>query len=99
MRSRSPFVLIPLLLNMAFTDTQAFKDLKDIIQGDILIPSDAGYEVALKRWSKLAEKPAGAVVYVKNNEDISAAIKFVVENKVDLAIKGMSFHLREIDKR
>ena len=84
---------------MTFTDTQAFKDLKDIVQGDILIPSDAGYGDALKRWSKLAEKPAVAVVFVKNNEDISAVIKFVIEHKVDLAIKGMSFHLREIDKR
>ena len=83
---------------MTFTDTQAFLDLKDIVQGAILIPSDAEYGDALKRWSKLAEKPAEAVVFVKNNEDISAVIKFVVENKVDLAIKGMSFHLREIDK-
>jgi len=82
---------------MTFTDTQAFKDLKDIISGDILIPSDAGHGEALKRWSKLAGKPAGAVVYVKNDKDISAVINFVVENKVDLAIKGMSFHLREID--
>lgn len=83
---------------MTFADTQAFQDLKDTIQGDILIPSDAGYGDALKRWSKLAEKPAGAVVYVKNNEDISAVIKFVVENSVDLAIKGMSFHPQGMNK-
>lgn len=83
---------------MTFTDTQAFKELKDIIQGDILIPSDAGYGDALNRWSKLAEKPAGAVVFVKNNMDISAVINYVVENNVDLAIKGMSFHPQEIDK-
>jgi hypothetical protein len=88
MLSRSAFVLITFLLIMTFTNIQAFKDLKDIIQGDIIIPSDAGYGDALKRWSKLAEKPAGAVVFVKSNKDVSAVIRFVVEQKVDLASKG-----------
>ena len=76
---------------MAFVHTEAFNALKNIIEGDIILPSDPTYNESLKRWSRLAEKEAGAVIFVKTNKDVSEVIKYAVSNKIDLAIKGESF--------
>jgi len=76
---------------MAFIHTDAFNALKNIIEGDIIIPSDPTYDESLKRWSRLAEKDAGAVIIVKTNQDVSEVIKYAVSNKIDLAIKGKLF--------
>ena len=75
---------------MAFINTDAFNALRNIIEGDIIIPSDATYNESLKRWSRLAERDAGAVIFVKTNQDVSEVIKYAVSNTIDLAIKGRS---------
>jgi hypothetical protein len=75
---------------MAFIHTEAFNALKNLIEGDIILPSDPTYDESLKRWSRLAEKEAGAVIFVKNNKDVSEVIKYAVSNNIDLAIKGKS---------
>jgi FAD/FMN-containing dehydrogenase len=75
---------------MAFIHTEAFDALKNLIEGDIILPSDPTYDESLKGWSRLAEKDAGAVIFVKTNKDVSEVIKYAVSNKVDLAIKGKS---------
>lgn len=66
----------------------AIEELKSSIKGDLILPSDEYYTEAIKRWSKLAEKPAGAVLYPKEEGDISQAINFAVVHNVDIAIKG-----------
>ena len=76
---------------MAFIHTEAFNALRNIIGGDIILPSDPTDNTSLKRWSRLAEKDAGAVIFVKTNKDVSEVIKYAVSNKIDLAIKGKSF--------
>jgi FAD/FMN-containing dehydrogenase len=75
---------------MAFIHKKAFNALRNIIKGDIIIPSNPSYNESLKRWSRLAEKDAGAVIFVKSNEDVSEVIKYAVSNNIDLAIKGKS---------
>jgi hypothetical protein len=75
---------------MAFIHTEAFSALKNLIEGDIILPSDPAYDESLKRWSRLAEKEAGAVIFVKWSKDVSEVIKYAVSNKIDLAIKGKS---------
>jgi FAD/FMN-containing dehydrogenase len=75
---------------MAFIHTEAFSALKNLIEGDIIVPSDPTYDESLKRWSRLAEKDAGAVIFVKSNKDVSEVIKYAVNNNIDLAIKGKS---------
>jgi FAD/FMN-containing dehydrogenase len=65
-----------------------FEELQNHIQGDIILPTDPEYQESIKRWSKLAEKPAGAVIFVRNDEDVSAVMKFAVNNDIDIAIKG-----------
>ena len=76
---------------MEFVNTEAFNALRSIMEGDIIVPSDPTYDESLKRWSRLAEKDAGAVIFVRTNQDVSEIIKYAVSNKIDLAIKGKSF--------
>ena len=76
---------------MAFVHTDTFEALRQIVQGDIIIPTDETYQEGLIRWSKLAEKPAGAIIFVKTNLDVSEVVQYAVKHKIDLAIKGTNF--------
>ena len=73
---------------MAFIHTDTFETLRQIVQGDNIISSDEGYQESLVRWSKLAEKAAGAIIFVKTNQDVSEVIQYAVKHNIDLAIKG-----------
>ena len=50
--------------------------LKPVFDGDLVLPGDPDYEVALRRWSVTAVRPAGLVAYPKTPEDVSRVIKF-----------------------
>ena len=56
----------------------------------MVLPGDKNYKDSLKRWSVLAERPAGLVAFVKDAEDVSAAVKFARQVKLEIAIKGES---------
>lgn len=73
---------------MCFTQSTAFCEFKSVFKGDLVLPRDSNYQDELKRWSVLAERRAGLVGFVKIEEDISAAVKFAVEAKVEIAVKG-----------
>lgn len=75
---------------MSFTQTNEFQHLRTLVKGDIVLPEDPSYKDAIQRWSKLAEKPAGAVILVKDAQDVSTDIQYVAANKVSFAVKGKS---------
>ena len=85
-----PVSLIPSLTEMSFTELPAYTQLKSVLKGELVLPSDAGYKSSIKRWSVLAERQAGVVAFVKDEEDVAAAVKFAVEAKLEIAIKGKS---------
>ena len=55
-----------------------------------LRPTTQGYETAIARWASNynAQRKATIVAFVKDAEDISAAIAFAKANKLPLAIRG-----------
>jgi hypothetical protein len=78
---------------MAFTDLEAYIQLKSNFQGDLILPTDDNYNESLKRWSILAERPAGIVAYVRDEADVSAAVHFASQAGLEVAIKGeFSYH-------
>jgi hypothetical protein len=79
---------------MTFTQSDAYIQLKSIFKGDLVLPTDNTYRESIKRWSVLAERPAGIVAFVKDEEDVAAAVRFGVESKMEIAIKGESMLLR-----
>ena len=48
--------------------------LKAALKGDLLTPSEAEYEAALKRWARNAERRAKVVAFVKDAVDVSTAL-------------------------
>jgi hypothetical protein len=78
---------------MSFTQSVAYAQLKSAFKGDLVLPSNEGYKDSLKRWSVLAERNAGVVAFVKDEDDVAGAVKFAVSEKLEIAIKGKSdFH-------
>jgi FAD/FMN-containing dehydrogenase len=62
--------------------------LSKAFKGDIVTPSDPDYAAAIARWAPNASRNAMIVAFVKDAEDVSLAVKFVVANKLPFAIKG-----------
>jgi FAD binding domain/Berberine and berberine like len=55
---------------------------------EIRTPEHEQYQKSISRWSTAAVKPAGVVVVPKTAEEISIAIKYAVEQNLDVAVKG-----------
>ncbi|KAH9850079.1 FAD-binding domain-containing protein [Lenzites betulinus] len=66
----------------------ALQTLKSTFKGDVLTPGDDGYDQALSRWARNAARPAAVVAFVKDAEDVSAAILYAKQNGLPIAIKG-----------
>ncbi|KAG8924180.1 hypothetical protein FRC02_010605, partial [Tulasnella sp. 418] len=64
----------------------SLKDLQENFKGVVSQPGDQEYDIS--RWSAAAEKRARFVLFPKNKEDISLAVRFAVAEKLDLAISG-----------
>jgi len=84
---------------MSFIQSTAYKQLKAVFKGTLVLPTCSNYQESLKRWSILAERPAGVVAFVQDEGDVSAAIKFATEAKLEIAIKGKSLQPRRKAKR
>jgi hypothetical protein len=84
---------------MSFTQSHTFTQLKSVFRGDLISSADSDYRESLKRWSVLAEKPAGLVAFVKDEDDVSAAVKFGVKAKLEIAIKGRSLLIITLSRK
>lgn len=102
------FLLLPKTLatmsNTLHPRDSAIKALKSKITGDLVLPEDgAAYDEAIKRWSNLAVRHAGAVMYPKSEEDISHAVSFAVAQDIEIAVKGtvscLAFSLGQASQR
>ena len=55
---------------MAFTESEAYIQLKSVFKGDLILPADDSYKESLNRWSILAERPAGVVAFVRDRKSV-----------------------------
>jgi hypothetical protein len=53
-----------------------FSSFKSSFKGDIISQEHPDYAAAIARWSATAERKAKYVAFVKDTDDIAAAIKF-----------------------
>lgn len=65
-----------------------FASFKSSFKGDIVTPSDPGYDVALQRWAANASRPAKAVAFVKDAQDVAAALAYARAEKLPIAVRG-----------
>jgi hypothetical protein len=65
-----------------------FDSFKASFKGDVVTPSDEGYEQAIKRWAANAEKRAKVVAFVKNADDVVQALKYARADGLPIAVRG-----------
>ncbi|GJJ09902.1 hypothetical protein Clacol_004126 [Clathrus columnatus] len=65
-----------------------FESFKRIFKGEIVEPSSPEYSEAIARWAKNAERNARYVLFPKDEQDVSEAVKFARANNLPLAVKG-----------
>ncbi|KAI1616101.1 FAD binding domain-containing protein [Exophiala viscosa] len=69
-------------------DINALQSLLSTTGGTLLTPHHEAYPASIKRWSRAAEKPAGAVLTPSTAEQVSIALKYASEQNIDVAVKG-----------
>ncbi|KAF9482454.1 FAD binding domain-containing protein [Pholiota conissans] len=57
-------------------------------KGDVVTPEHPGYKEAIARWAANAERNAKVVAFVKDSQDVAAAIKFARANGLPIAVRG-----------
>ncbi len=63
------------------------------IKGDLVTPDQSTYAAAIARWASNSERNAKVVAFVKDAQDIVAALKFARENGLPVAVKGGGHHV------
>src|SRR5512137_340204 len=67
---------------------KAVEQLKPQFRGQILTPSDGGYEVARKVYNGMIDKRPGAIARCVNVADVMATVRVAREQDVLVAIRG-----------
>jgi len=57
-------------------------------QGEILRPTDAGYDDARSIWNAMIDKKPALIVRCKNSQDVVEAVNFARENNLLLSVRG-----------
>jgi FAD/FMN-containing dehydrogenase len=74
-------------------DSSKIEKFGESIQGDIIQPGDSNYDESRKIWNAMIDKKPSLIVQVANADDVSAAIKFAKENKLEITIRGAGHNI------
>ncbi|UCG01995.1 MAG: FAD-binding oxidoreductase [Candidatus Heimdallarchaeota archaeon] len=72
----------------AFLSGDAIENLKGLIQGDVLLPSDDEYNNARKIWNGMIDKCPALIVRCTGPADVIDAVKFAREHNLLVAVRG-----------
>jgi len=62
--------------------------LREAMTGAVLVPEDADYEEARTVWNAAIDRRPGVIARCSNSSDVSAAVRFGVENGLEIAVRG-----------
>jgi hypothetical protein len=62
--------------------------LRDAMSGAVLVPGDADYEEARTVWNAAIDRRPAVIARCTNSADVSAAVRFGVENELEIAVRG-----------
>ncbi|MFX0203936.1 MAG: FAD-binding oxidoreductase [Candidatus Hodarchaeota archaeon] len=71
-----------------FLPEDAVEKLKGLIQGDVLLPSDADYDKARKIWNGMIDKCPAFIVRCTGPADVIDAVKFAREYNLLVSVRG-----------
>jgi FAD/FMN-containing dehydrogenase len=62
--------------------------LRQAIRGDLVLPDDAGYDLARKVWNGMVDKRPAAVMYCANADDVVTSVGFARSQNLLVAVRG-----------
>jgi len=65
-----------------------FESLAERLQGNVILPSDEGYEQARRVWNGMIDKRPGAVVRCSGVADVIEAVRFAREHDLPATVRG-----------
>ncbi len=66
----------------------AMEDLKKQVRGEILQPSDAGYDEARRIYNAMIDRKPAVIVRCSGTPDVAAAIRFAREHELPFSVRG-----------
>src|SRR5712691_9488627 len=65
----------------------AMTDLRAAFDGEIVPPTDPGYEAARRAWNAMIDKRPALVVRPRGTGDVAAAIHFARTHELEIAVR------------
>ncbi len=69
-------------------DKTLVEALRERFQGEIIRPSDAGYDDARKIWNAMIDRHPALIARCKNSNDVIEALSFARDNHLRLSVRG-----------
>jgi FAD/FMN-containing dehydrogenase len=69
-------------------DKQRLEALRAALRGSLLLPGDAGYDVARTLWNAMIDRRPAAIVRAAGAADVMQAVNFARDNQLLLAVRG-----------
>src|SRR5207244_11405427 len=69
-------------------DKEAIKQLKSKVRGEVLLPSDPGYDEARTIWNAMIDRRPGVMVRCAGAQDVVQAVRSAREHGLTLAVRG-----------
>jgi FAD/FMN-containing dehydrogenase len=73
---------------MTMAQTIHIEKLKGSIQGEVLLPGEAAYEIACKIWNAMIDKHPAIIVRCATTSDVVHTVNFARDNGIVLAVRG-----------
>lgn len=64
------------------------QDLRNSLRGKALLPGDEGFEQAVSGWNLLVQHQPAAVIIVKDESDVQAAMRFAERHELPVAVQA-----------
>lgn len=64
------------------------KDLKGFTRGEVLLPSDNGYEQARKVWNGMIDRHPAVIIRCEGASDVMKAVRFARQHGLSVSVKG-----------
>ena len=69
-------------------DGTAVAALRDVFQGEVILPADVGYDAARVVWNGMVDRRPGLVARCAGEGDVLSAIRFAREHDLLIAVRG-----------
>ena len=77
---------------MTTTATTPYENLATALRGELIRPTDAGYDTARAVYNGMIDKRPAAIVRCADVADVIACVHFGRENGIELAVRGGGHH-------